>query len=162
MYRLRALFARLFTRPVMARRRGARPRQGSERSGHGCGRTDGTIIPPRLISHRATPVKVVRAPRGSTFPGGRFPLVAALLGASARDSACRGKPGAVAPPISRKGSGKAHGSRRPTNMRIYEASIAYNLVQLGDVQALTTPDKIAEYLRDAYAKNPFQESLWVV
>jgi len=71
--------------------------------------------PPRLISHRATPVKVVRAPRGSTFPGGRFPLVAALLGASARDSACRGKPGAVAPPISRKGSGKAHGSRRPPN-----------------------------------------------
>jgi DNA repair protein RadC len=121
-----------------------------------------TELPPRLISHRATPVKVVRAPRGSTFPGGRFPLVAALLGASARDSACRGKPGAVAPPISRKGSGKAHGSRRPTNMRIYEASIAYNLVQLGDVQALTTPDKIAEYLHDGYAKNPCQESLWVV
>ncbi len=47
-------------------------------------------------------------------------------------------------------------------MRIYEASIAYNLVQLGDVQALTTPDKIAEYLRDGYAKNPCQESLWVV
>jgi DNA repair protein RadC len=128
----------------------------------GCGRTRGTQIPPRLISHRATPVKVVRAPRGSTFPGGRFSLVAALLGASARDSACRGKPGAVAPPISRKDSGKAHGSRRPTNMRIYEASIAYNLVELGDVQALTAPDKIAEYLCDGYAKNPCQESLWVV
>ena len=73
-----------------------------------------------------------------------------------------GKPGAVAPPISRKGSGKAHCSRRPNNMRIYEASITYNMVQMGDVQALTTPDKIAEYLRDGYAKNPCQESLWVV
>ena len=47
-------------------------------------------------------------------------------------------------------------------MRIYEASISYNLVQLGDVQTMTTPDKIAEYLRDGYAKNPCQESLWVV
>ena len=58
---------------------------------NGCARTGEMTIPPRLFSHRATPVKVVRAPRGSTFPGGRFPLVAALLGASARDSACRGK-----------------------------------------------------------------------
>ena len=33
---------------------------------------------------------------------------------------------------------------------------------LGDVQVLTTPDKIAEYLRDGYAKNPCQEGLWVV
>ena len=47
-------------------------------------------------------------------------------------------------------------------MRIYEASIAYNLVQLGDVHTMTTPDKIAEYLRDGYAKNPYQESLWVI
>jgi hypothetical protein len=39
-------------------------------------------------------------------------------------------------------------------MRIYEANIAYNLVQLGDVQTMTTPDEIAEYLRDGYAKNP--------
>ena len=47
-------------------------------------------------------------------------------------------------------------------MRIYEASIAYSIVQLGDVPALITPDKIAEYLHDGYAKNPCQESLWVV
>jgi len=47
-------------------------------------------------------------------------------------------------------------------MRIYEASIAYSIVQLGDVTALNAPEKIAEYLRDAYAKNPCQESLWVV
>lgn len=47
-------------------------------------------------------------------------------------------------------------------MRIYEASIAYNLVQLGDVTALNTPDKIADYMRDAYAKIPLQESFWVI
>ena len=47
-------------------------------------------------------------------------------------------------------------------MRIYEASIAYSIVQLGDVTALNAPEKITEYLRDAYAKNPCQESLWVV
>ena len=47
-------------------------------------------------------------------------------------------------------------------MRIYEASIAYNLVQLGDVDALNTPRKIAEYLEDAYAKTPYQETLWVI
>ena len=46
-------------------------------------------------------------------------------------------------------------------MRIYEASIAYSIVQLGDVTALNAPEKIAEYLRDAYAKNPCRESLWV-
>ena len=47
-------------------------------------------------------------------------------------------------------------------MRIYEASIAYNLLKLGDVDALTTPKKIAEYLEDAYAKTPYQETLWVI
>ncbi len=47
-------------------------------------------------------------------------------------------------------------------MRIYEASIAYNLVQQGDVDALNTPRKIAEYLEDAYAKTPYQETLWVI
>jgi DNA repair protein RadC len=47
-------------------------------------------------------------------------------------------------------------------MRIYEASIAYSLVQLGDLTALSTPEKIAEYLQDAYLKNPCQESFWVI
>lgn len=47
-------------------------------------------------------------------------------------------------------------------MRIYEASIAYNLVQLGDVSALNTADKIADYMRDAYEKTPLQESFWVI
>lgn len=31
--------------------------------------------PARQFSHHATPVKVVRARRGSTFPSGGFPLV---------------------------------------------------------------------------------------
>jgi DNA repair protein RadC len=47
-------------------------------------------------------------------------------------------------------------------MRIYEASIAYSIVQLGDVSVLNTPTKIADYLGDAYQKNPCQESLWVI
>ena len=47
-------------------------------------------------------------------------------------------------------------------MRIYEASIAYNLVQLGDVTALNTPERIVDYMRDAYAKTPLQESFWVI
>lgn len=47
-------------------------------------------------------------------------------------------------------------------MRIYEASIAYNLVQLGDVTALNTPEKIVDYMCDAYLKTPLQESFWVI
>ncbi len=47
-------------------------------------------------------------------------------------------------------------------MRIYEASIAYQLVQIGDVPVLNTPDKIAAYLASAYEKMPYQESFWVV
>ena len=58
--------------------------------------------------------------------------------------------------------GKRTASAARLTMRIYEASIAYSIVQLGDVTALNAPEKIAEYLRDAYARNPCQESLWVV
>lgn len=47
-------------------------------------------------------------------------------------------------------------------MRIYEASIAYSLVRMGDENALTKPAQIAEYLADAYAKTPHQETLWVI
>lgn len=47
-------------------------------------------------------------------------------------------------------------------MRIYEASIAYSIVQLGDVAALCSPEKVVEYMRDAYDRNPCQESLWVI
>jgi DNA repair protein RadC len=47
-------------------------------------------------------------------------------------------------------------------MRIYEASIAYSIVQLGEVKALNTPARITEYIADAFARNPCQESLWVI
>lgn len=47
-------------------------------------------------------------------------------------------------------------------MRIYEASIAYSLVTLGDVSPVNTPPTIVEYLRDAYEKTPLQESFWVI
>ncbi len=47
-------------------------------------------------------------------------------------------------------------------MRIYEASIAYQLVQLGEVPVLNTPEMIAAYMASAYEKTPYQESFWVV
>ncbi|MEO6244429.1 MAG: JAB domain-containing protein [Opitutaceae bacterium] len=40
--------------------------------------------------------------------------------------------------------------------------LAYHLLKLGDVDALNTPKKVAEYLEDAYAKTPYQETLWVI
>jgi DNA repair protein RadC len=47
-------------------------------------------------------------------------------------------------------------------MRVYEASLTYNLVQLGDDQQVNTPQLIAEYLKSAFAANPMQESFWVI
>lgn len=47
-------------------------------------------------------------------------------------------------------------------MRVYEASLTYNLVQLGDDQLVNTPQLIAEYLQSAFAANPMQESFWVI
>lgn len=47
-------------------------------------------------------------------------------------------------------------------MRICEATLAYNIVQLGEVEVLDTPAKVADYLRDAFDRTPCQESLWVV
>ena len=47
-------------------------------------------------------------------------------------------------------------------MRIYEASLAYSIVQLGPVTAINTPDKIVDYLHDAYDRNPVVETFWVI
>ncbi|OAM90402.1 JAB domain-containing protein [Termitidicoccus mucosus] len=47
-------------------------------------------------------------------------------------------------------------------MRIYEASITYSIIQLGNVEAINTPDQIVEYIKDAFEKNPCQEGLWVI
>jgi DNA repair protein RadC len=47
-------------------------------------------------------------------------------------------------------------------MRIYEANIAYNIVQLGDVETLDEPAKVVDYMRDAVDRNPCQETFWVI
>ena len=47
-------------------------------------------------------------------------------------------------------------------MRIYEASIAYNVVQQGPVEPLNTPEKIVDYLRDAFERQPTVETLWLI
>jgi DNA repair protein RadC len=47
-------------------------------------------------------------------------------------------------------------------MRVYEASLSYNLVQLGENLTVNTPAKTAEYLQSAFAGHPMQESFWVI
>ena len=47
-------------------------------------------------------------------------------------------------------------------MRIYEATISYNLVSLGEELALDTPAKAAQYLTGAFDSYPTQESFWVL
>jgi len=47
-------------------------------------------------------------------------------------------------------------------MRIYEASIAYNVVQQGPVEAPNTPEKIVDYLRDAFERQPTVETFWLI
>lgn len=47
-------------------------------------------------------------------------------------------------------------------MRVYEASISFNLVQLGNDIKVDTPAKVVEYLAGAFATNPTQESFWVI
>jgi DNA repair protein RadC len=47
-------------------------------------------------------------------------------------------------------------------MRIYETTLAYNIVQLGDVETLDEPGKVTSYLRDAVDRNPCQETFWVI
>ncbi len=47
-------------------------------------------------------------------------------------------------------------------MRVYEASLQYNLVQLGDDETLDSAEKVVEYLASAFAVNPTQESFWVI
>jgi len=47
-------------------------------------------------------------------------------------------------------------------MRVYEAAISYNLVQLGDDVTINTPEKVVEYLRSAFEIAPLQEAFWVI
>src|SRR5882724_6894829 len=47
-------------------------------------------------------------------------------------------------------------------MQIYEASIQYHLVRLGDEQPLETPDKVVRYMEGAFLDCPVQESFYVI
>lgn len=58
------------------------------------------------------------------------------------------------------GTDSAGGSN--TAMRIYEASITYNLVQLGDSTPLNRPELVPAYLKTAFETHPTQESFWVI
>lgn len=49
-----------------------------------------------------------------------------------------------------------------TKMRVFEASISYNLVQLGDDVTVNTALKAVEYLKSAFEITPMQESFWVI
>ena len=47
-------------------------------------------------------------------------------------------------------------------MRVYEATIEYHLVSLGDDVKLDRPEKIYRYMADILEKFPMNETLWVV
>ncbi len=49
-----------------------------------------------------------------------------------------------------------------TVMRVFEASLSYNLVHLGDDITVNTPERVVEYLKSAYDTYPMQESFWVI
>ncbi len=64
--------------------------------------------------------------------------------------------------------GKPGTSPEPTlrdfafNMQVYEASIQYHLVRLGDEEPLDTPEKLVRYMDGAFDGCPVQESFYVV
>lgn len=47
-------------------------------------------------------------------------------------------------------------------MRIYEAKITYDIVDLGEVGNLTKPEEIVAYMKGAFDSYPTQESFWVI
>jgi len=47
-------------------------------------------------------------------------------------------------------------------MRVYEASISYNLVELGENLTVNTAAMAVEYLQSAFAVHPMQETFWVI
>ncbi|MBI2516008.1 MAG: hypothetical protein HYV95_03755 [Opitutae bacterium] len=47
-------------------------------------------------------------------------------------------------------------------MRIYEASIRYNLISKGEKVILNQPALAADYLRSGFESHPTQESFWVI
>lgn len=47
-------------------------------------------------------------------------------------------------------------------MRVYEASISYNLVQLGDDVTVNSAERVVEYMCSGFEATPCQESFWVI
>lgn len=47
-------------------------------------------------------------------------------------------------------------------MRVYEATIVYKIVEQGPKQAVSSADRVAEYLRSAFDSHPTQESVYVI
>lgn len=47
-------------------------------------------------------------------------------------------------------------------MRVYEASISYNLVHQGRDVAVNRADLVVEYMRSGFEVTPCQESFWVI
>ena len=49
-----------------------------------------------------------------------------------------------------------------TNMKVYNASIHYHLVQEGPAEAVNRPEKIVEYMAGAFDEAPTQEAFYVI
>lgn len=47
-------------------------------------------------------------------------------------------------------------------MRIYEAKIHYNIIELGEIASLDSPEEAIKYMKGAFEEYPTQESIWVV
>lgn len=47
-------------------------------------------------------------------------------------------------------------------MKIYEASLSYQLVSEGKAAVVNKPELVAAYMKDAYEKNPLSETFWVI
>jgi DNA repair protein RadC len=47
-------------------------------------------------------------------------------------------------------------------MRVYEASIAYKIIPLGEVAKVDTPERVAEYVRSGMDEHAAVETFWVV
>jgi hypothetical protein len=58
--------------------------------------------------------------------------------------------------------GTAMASISPATMRVYEAKITYDIINLGTVEPLFGPDKVLRYMQGAFDSHPCQESFWVV
>lgn len=47
-------------------------------------------------------------------------------------------------------------------MRVYEASLSYNFVQLGDDVKINSAERVVEYMRSGFEATPMAESFWVI